>query len=763
MRLKSTLWALAFACAAVSCSDDLEDGPNVNGNGDKWTGETAKVKVSINTGMATKALTGEEGDITNGEAGTREESEVKDITIFLFAEATAADGLTADTDYDSDPATILFSKHATLVAAGYSAVDNTTESQHPDDHSWEAEVGVAVRPDADLAGNSYGVLAITNLNNEKLVNLFMTNNGPLQKVSDLADYLEESIRTENGFIMSTHMVGEHPGEDTNNKVGPHTSRISFPQTADPNDVPATEVFVERLAAKVRVSEHALGGDSNAEAGYIYALKDDKGDVTGDKVRLDQAAVINQLVSGSYLLKRTTPDTDGEWNTNAELGDVEDDVLLGDEKISSSKPEGAYGNFVIDPWTREKSIDDAKIDATTNIPNWTSITGAFTLPSTKTDKALKYENYIAQPADDNNNHYDYSEIDKHIKGKTGSGFVEEQYAYKTLAGNDADQIHLAYIRENTTSKELSKNGYSTGVLFKATYFVKNVMALPEEVANQDGRSIVIEELLKDDYNIEEIEEDKIPTFYTYKHLKFKDYESIFAYSLLMEIPEEKFEAATNGSLTLKGDASIDDIYLYESFKDNTGLSAISLANYLDSRAYKLKDGDPFGYLAYVKGVVDKKKKDIDDNTNLDEEEIQDAYKETTLYNQDMDKSMGVKTFDAYLEDKTLLPETSQTQTQMTWAKVHENVKEYEHGLCFYTYWIHHEDNGIPTGPGAMGVMEFAIVRNNIYDLAVKSINNLGLSSVDVPDPKKDDEETNTLINVTVKVRNWVVRNNGSIVF
>ena len=101
--------------------------------------------------------------------------------------------------------------------------------------------------------------------------------------------------------------------------------------------------------------------------------------------------------------------------------------------------------------------------------------------------------------------------------------------------------------------------------------------------------------------------------------------------------------------------------------------------------------------------------------------------------------------------------------MTWAKVHENVKEYEHGLCFYPYWIHHEDNGIPTGPGAMGVMEFAIVRNNIYDLAVKSINNLGLSSVDVPDPKKDDEETNTLINVTVKVRNWVVRNNGSIVF
>ena len=469
-----------------------------------------------------------------------------------------------------------------------------------------------------------------------------------------------------------------------------------------------------------------------------------------------------MVSGSYLLKRTTPDTDGEWNKNAELGDVEDDVLLGDEKISSSKPEGAYGNFVIDPWTRAKSIDDTKIDATTNIPNWTSITGVFTLPSTKIDKALKYENYIAQPDNNNNKHYDYSEIDKYIKGKTGSGFVEEQYAYKPLAGNDANQIHLAYIRENTTSKELSKNGYSTGVLFKATYFVKNVMALPTVEADQDGKSIVIEKLLDDDYNIEEIKEDEIPTFYTYKHLKFKDYASIFAYSLLMEIPEDQFIEATDGSLTLKDDASIDDIYLYESFKDNTGLAKISLADYLDSRAYKLKDGDPFGYLAYVKSLVDEKKSDID-NSGLDDDKIQEEYKNTTLYSTDADNNMGVKTFNAYLEDTNLLPETSQTQTQMTWAKVHENVKEYEHGLCFYPYWIRHEDNGIPTGPGAMGVMEFAIVRNNIYDLAVKSINNLGLSSVDVPDPKKDDEETNTLINVTVKVRNWVVRNNGSIVF
>lgn len=44
MKMKSTLWALAFACAAVSCSDDFED-PNKGGNDSDLNGETAKMKV----------------------------------------------------------------------------------------------------------------------------------------------------------------------------------------------------------------------------------------------------------------------------------------------------------------------------------------------------------------------------------------------------------------------------------------------------------------------------------------------------------------------------------------------------------------------------------------------------------------------------------------------------------------------------------------------------------------------------------------------
>ena len=63
---------------------------------------------------------------------------------------------------------------------------------------------------------------------------------------------------------------------------------------------------------------------------------------------------------------------------------------------------------------------------------------------------------------------------------------------------------------------------------------------------------------------------------------------------------------------------------------------------------------------------------------------------------------------------------------------------------------------------MGPMEFAIVRNNIYDMTVTGINGLGESGIDVPDPKKPDEDKTVKMNVTVKVKNWVVRTNGNII-
>ena len=91
---------------------------------------------------------------------------------------------------------------------------------------------------------------------------------------------------------------------------------------------------------------------------------------------------------------------------------------------------------------------------------------------------------------------------------------------------------------------------------------------------------------------------------------------------------------------------------------------------------------------------------------------------------------------------------------------ENGKYY----VYYYYWNRHNDN---LDPYTMGVMEFAVVRNNVYKLAVNAINRFGhpdpTNPTDPdPDPVKPDdpdESVNYYFNVTVKVLPWTVRINN----
>lgn len=84
--------------------------------------------------------------------------------------------------------------------------------------------------------------------------------------------------------------------------------------------------------------------------------------------------------------------------------------------------------------------------------------------------------------------------------------------------------------------------------------------------------------------------------------------------------------------------------------------------------------------------------------------------------------------------------------------------------YYYYWNRHNDN---LDPYTMGIMEFAVVRNNVYKLAVDKIKRFGhpdpTNPTDPdPDPVKPDdpdESVNYYFNVTVKVLPWTVRINN----
>ena len=84
--------------------------------------------------------------------------------------------------------------------------------------------------------------------------------------------------------------------------------------------------------------------------------------------------------------------------------------------------------------------------------------------------------------------------------------------------------------------------------------------------------------------------------------------------------------------------------------------------------------------------------------------------------------------------------------------------------YYYYWNRHNDN---LDPYKMGIMEYAVVRNNVYKLCVDSISKFGhpdpTNPTDPdPDPVKPDvpdESVNYYFTVTVKVLPWTVRINN----
>lgn len=82
-------------------------------------------------------------------------------------------------------------------------------------------------------------------------------------------------------------------------------------------------------------------------------------------------------------------------------------------------------------------------------------------------------------------------------------------------------------------------------------------------------------------------------------------------------------------------------------------------------------------------------------------------------------------------------------------------------CYYYYWNRHNDNG---KPAEMGPMEFAVVRNNVYKLAVTEIKKLGHPRIsdndpDPVDPENPDESGDVYIKLSVEVLPWVVRVNN----
>lgn len=672
MKLKSTLWALAFACIAMSCSDDELTGPGSENEGGSGSATTAQMKVIISagTGTSTKANEAEQGD--NNEQGSYDEYQVKDIAVFLYKGAEKP---------TSGPLSLDGSKE--IVAMGYTADTNEQQTTNPTNHEWEATIKVQVS-DKDMktfAGQKFGVIALTNITEDsygaiKAVLSTQTTN----TVQHLADYLQSGIHTDNGFVMSTHMMDD-TGSAYGSGSGSNYSIVEFPENPNSSTaIPTVECYVERLAAKVRINQPKSGNGTVETDGYKYQIGS-----TGDYVTLTAAAVINQLTSGEYLLKRVSEEQTADWNLSGNC------KLLGDE-VYTNNGGTITANFVADPWTTQK-VKNSIVDGDGNLiidGMANDKTVSFNLQTSS--MKLAYNNHIAMTdgATTNPQTLNYGAFWNAITSPTVSdSWVQAQLKPKDLTGSSP--ITLAYTMENTVNVANSLNALMTGVMFKAKYE-------PEKVSD-----------IKDDnQSIEEVNFSNADgTFYTYGNIKFASLEAIFAYELALN--------ATGQSSNMLYWKDFYDNDTNGSWKDLTVAKFKSYIATFGSTTYL----DSFEYLKYLNEQV------------------------SSLSDTDKVSEKGIQTFGDYIIGKTLPTK----------------VKEYKKGTCYYFYWIRHEDNDNPT---VVGPMEYAIVRNNIYDLTVSSISGLGEAAIDVPTPSEPAETVTATIEVTLKVRNWVVRKNDNII-
>ena len=158
--------------------------------------------------------------------------------------------------------------------------------------------------------------------------------------------------------------------------------------------------------------------------------------------------------------------------------------------------------------------------------------------------------------------------------------------------------------------------------------------------------------------------------------------------------------------------------------------------------QLRD-DPVGYRAFLASEYAKiEAASLSDNISEDDKTrlLWDNYlKSECKYIVDDDKDVAVDSGDGTVSGTTrrVLHETSDGQ-----------IRTFKEGICYYTYWIKHANDqnkendlvGLKDNTG--GVMEYAIVRNNVYKLNVTSISGPG---GDIPGDRN--------VNVNVLVEDW----------
>ena len=717
---KFKFFALAFAALSfAACSDDAIDGQGGNtGTTGDGTPAYLTISFSANSGSSTRA---DNGSNTGDSDGNEEDSKHYNTGTKNERTVNTALVVVAPADGGSVGFAKLYTTENTTGSEtdGFKIVDQTSGT-YVNTEPIKVAVGqynvlVVANPVSALTTGRTGLNAgITNLNDvEDLYNTIVNGNyAPDETVyKNIAN---------GGILTSGDSNTKIQGIMMANKAL-NASNGAYSVELDESDTPenpaTVTIEVERVYSKVTFREQEITeGESKLDAN-IYPVEVNTGTVTAD------------IVEGAIAIPSTDPVKYRKVTLNVAHDGAETPHTV--YALYEAQTAGAAAEFVgayaDTKQTTSEIYDDADDTDATTLTEPLTVYTALT-PITKAEDYKEGTNYVV--ADDSNPEASLTLLSKEDPEKSTWYVKLEGYALVNLSKG----VH--YVRQITTAQGHAPFGTLNGnnFLYTTNWETKNSIDL---TATNPDFSTAAEGFWNP---LEEVSKESRTLVFEGNNLKDNSGEVEYFVSLSSLVDE-----TTNNSGTIHGSGSESPAvgkrmaYLFENSTDiDHQVHGLSTGIAFVARIYKdASASQPIDKLYYYA-----------DHTYESLEAILNAYGEGHMS----------ESFKALVEKE----KASQTITQEDLNKLAddpttggEEIILYSSNTCYYyTTEIKHYDNG---DNAVLGNMEYAIMRNNIYSLAVTEINEIGAPFVD-PTPNTPNETGEAALNVEAKILPWIVRYN-----
>lgn len=304
------------------------------------------------------------------------------------------------------------------------------------------------------------------------------------------------------------------------------------------------------------------------------------------------------------------------------------------------------------------------------------------------------------------------------------------------GNKGDYHIWRYATENTIAGiSDQKNGVSTGIVFKGK------MSAPKALESSTDEALRTLATILNDNGAGLGDHETAPILYSFANNLYVSWHNIFKAAIKEAIPGfKKIEGTDNWQPT--------------EITRSTGLfKAVFGEGGFGTLRFQIVSKDANGNVTDYNIVTDKNATNFE--TAIDTEVTYNDKCADKAWN---DWNNAGKPANGDIKDAFKAAVTGADIT------IYQRSNDNKFGwgyYCYYYYWNRHNDN---RNNGVMGPMEFAVVRNNVYKIAVTKLSRLGHPRISENDPENptpdtDDEVNNVYITVETETLPWVVRINN----